>query len=196
MNIKRNSSGIALVTALMLTLISLSIILTAIYLINRGTFSSGLQKRYASTYDAGIGGASLLSDLITQTLQNAPVAANYAAINLATSACVQFKLLNDTSLWGACNTAINPVVSPDYSFRLFGVQSNYDVFIQIVDAEVGNSDMSGVYLTAIGVAPTGGSSFSPPHIPNTYKMELQAQRQVINPANPTERANFSILYAY
>ncbi len=61
-----NDKGIALVMVLLLSTIALAIMAGLIYMITAGTQASGLQKRYKTAHDAGIGGIDLTFDLIDQ----------------------------------------------------------------------------------------------------------------------------------
>lgn len=61
MKIFRNEKGIALVTSLMITLISLTIILALLYMVTRGVQVSGMQKRYRTVLDAAYGGANIMT---------------------------------------------------------------------------------------------------------------------------------------
>lgn len=78
MNIIRNEKGIAFVTVLILSLISLAIIATLIYLVTQGTRFSGFFKRYETVREAAYGGAELSAalilnrgNLVINTLDNA-----------------------------------------------------------------------------------------------------------------------------
>jgi hypothetical protein len=61
MRVFRNEKGIALVTSLMITLISLTMILALLYMVTRGIQVSGTQKRYKTVLDAAYGGANLMA---------------------------------------------------------------------------------------------------------------------------------------
>jgi|WetSurSiteA1Bulk_404760.scaffolds.fasta_scaffold01937_4 hypothetical protein len=60
----RNEKGIALVTVLILSLIALTIISTLIFMVTQGTKVSGFYKRYATSLDAGYGGAEIVTSLV------------------------------------------------------------------------------------------------------------------------------------
>jgi len=67
----KDEKGIALVTSLLLTLLSLTIIVTALYLMNITTKQSGLTKRYKTAMQASYGGVDLVvKDLLPQLLLN------------------------------------------------------------------------------------------------------------------------------
>jgi Flp pilus assembly pilin Flp len=60
----RNEKGIALVTVLILALIALALISTLIFMVTQGTKVSGFYKRYATSLDAGYGGAEIITSLV------------------------------------------------------------------------------------------------------------------------------------
>ena len=60
----RNEKGLALVMVLILSLIALTIISTLIFMVTQGTKVSGFYKRYATSLDAGYGGAEIATSLI------------------------------------------------------------------------------------------------------------------------------------
>src|SRR5690242_21657099 len=60
----RNEDGIALVTALMFTLVCLAMIMTLMYYVLTATKMSAAQKRYRNSLEAAYGGP----DLVTKTL--------------------------------------------------------------------------------------------------------------------------------
>ncbi|PKL51557.1 MAG: hypothetical protein CVV37_05870 [Nitrospira bacterium HGW-Nitrospira-1] len=60
-----NDKGIALVMVLVLAVISLSIMAALIYMLTAGTQTSGIQKRYKTALEAGIGGSEVAYQFIT-----------------------------------------------------------------------------------------------------------------------------------
>ncbi len=59
-----NEKGIALVMVLVLAAISLAIMTALIYMLAGGTKTSGIQKRYKTALEAGIGGSEVIYQLI------------------------------------------------------------------------------------------------------------------------------------
>jgi hypothetical protein len=199
----QNERGIALVTALMLSFLSLAIILALLYLISQGTRTSAASKRYKSALEASYGGVDVftkayipqLSGITTPNLNSILVG---AAPTFGDTNCVQDKMNKISKDWGACSSAAknaNPKDTPDTTFSLRGQagQPNFNVFAKIVDTQPGNSDSSGSELldSGSGVA-YGSAGVSPKHMPATYRIEIQGERAT----NPLEKANLSILYAY
>ena len=195
--------GIAMVTAMMLTLISLMIIMSVMYMITSSIERSGASKRYKTALEASYGGTDILmKDIVPQILKNigsatfkADMENTYALIslNILSSACLQEKLTRKTGDWNSsCNQILNPKSSADMSFRLQATGGQpYAIYTKVVDTIFGNSDMSGLQLEGAGVAETQ-SILTPQHVPYVYRVEIQAERET----NATEQANMSVLYAY
>lgn len=193
-----NEEGIALVTSLMLTLISLAIIMSLMYLMTSSIQRTGASKRYKTALEASYGGAELVvKDLIPQILQNySSVAGKYSLVNLqmnTPSTCMNSKLRLSTSQWPAgCDTNLNPRSNPDLQISLQGTNNQpFTVYSKIVDTVGGNTDVSGLQLEGAGVAESV-PVITPQHYPIIYRLEVQAERSI----NASEHSNISVLYAY
>jgi hypothetical protein len=207
----RNKDGIALVTALMFTLICLAMIMALMHYVLTATKMSAAQKRYKSSLEASYGGTELLTKTIIPKLFT-----NYSSGNdalrtgfsgtgpgkidflMPNNAATKTKIKDATASWGdTISRTVDPKVSPDFTFTLKGAGTTGDfrVYSKIVDtiAGVGLIDESGIdYLDAgIGVAGTS-SSTQTPRTPNIYSVEVQGEAAV----NPKEKAGLSVLYAY
>jgi len=219
MKILRNERGMALMMALILTLVSLAVVLAVLYLITQGMKLSASSRRYKSALEASYGGVeaftkeiipwyidaaaqnTLASRLQLQAnLGNLTPAFPGGALTFSSYSCMTKKLTLPSSAWGttcgANPTVIDPTKSPDVVFKLQGppLQPNFNVYAKIVASQPGNSDMSGLSDTlssGSGVA-YGAAGVSPMHIPATYRIEALAQRET----NPQEKAKLSVLYAY
>lgn len=200
----RSEAGIALVTALMLTLISLGIIMSLMYLITSGIQRTGASKRYKNALEASYGGAELITkDLLPLILQNISDpqlinilnAAPYTGTNLvvgATQQCLQAKLKGPTTSWpSACDASLNPKSQPDFTLTLPGANNQFTVYSKVVDTVGGNTDISGLQLGGAGVA-EGQTVLSPQHFPYVYRLEIRAEKA----SNAVEKSNISVLYAY
>lgn len=215
----RNERGVALMMALVLTLIGLAVVLAVLYFITQGMQLSASSRRYKSALEASYGGMEVFTKEIMPLLiggsslaQITAYATDQGLVNVLAgtapefnpnfttySSCMKTKLALPTSNWGAMCAANS--ASPeakdgfDMRFTLKGppLQSNFNVYAKIIDSLPGNSDLSG--LTALdagaGVA-YGAAGVSPMHIPATYRIEVQGERVT----NPQERAKLSVLYAY
>lgn len=215
-----NERGIALVTALVLTLLVLAIVMALLYYVTQGVTLSAANKRYNSALEASYGGTevftlqmipALIAGNDTTFLSNV-LAGN--APNFPNTACSNNKLNYVTSQWGAiCGgaaTTPDAKSAPDVIFTVRGqpLMPNYNVFAKIIDTQPGNSDPTagtppggagGQVDTVAGVAyagshgggaGTGGISLM--HIPALYRIEVQGESS----QNPLERGRLSLIYAY
>jgi len=209
-----NEDGIALVTALMFTLITLAMIMTLMYYVLLGTKMSAAQKKYRNSLEASYGGTEFVTKAIIPKL----AFGNFSAGKLALLAdfggpskldlqfgqedIIKMKLSNPPTNWGIVGTSgsrhsVDPKVMPDFIFTLKGqtAASDFKVYSKIVDTVpgVGLIDTSGVdYLDpGIGVAGTSNSTQTP-RTPNIYSIEVQGEAA----SNPKEKAALSVLYAY
>ena len=204
MNYMRNNEGIALVTSLMLTLISLTIVMALFYVITQGIQVSAQTKKYRTSLDASYGGAEIMvKDILPVIMQNyssASLVSNtvstFSSVGLqflADQSCFQKKLTNPTASWPAgCSSTAEPKKSPDIAITLQSATGNpFIVYSKIVDTIPGNSDTSGLQLEGSGVAESS-SVLTPQSFPYIYRMEIQGERQ----SNSTTQANIEVLYAY
>ncbi len=202
-----NNKGVALVTALMLTLISLTIVMALMYMITQGTTVSSSYKRYKTSLEAGYGGTELFSkDILPYVLRNYAdpnLAANAQnafggenGINLqllSTLSCMQSKLTLPSTQWPAgCSNTSDPKQNPDMTFNLMAeTDSPYTIYSKIIETLIGNTDISGLQLEGAGVA-EAQSGITPVHFPYLYRIELQGERSATSRA----QANLEVLYAY
>lgn len=195
-----NNKGIALVTSLMLTLISLTIVMALMYMITASTQMSGQFKRYKTALEASYGGTELVTkEVLPMLLQNyssSTISAEFTGINFvatASQACLQSKIQNATRNWLAgCSNTISSKQYPDFTFKLSATSGNpFIVYSKIVDTLPGNSDLSGLQLEGSGVA-EASSAITPKHFPYAYRLEVQSERE----NNPTAQSNLEVLYAY
>jgi hypothetical protein len=200
----KNEQGVALVTALMLTLISLTVIMSLLYMITAGVQITGAQKRYKTSLEAAHGGTEVaLKDIVPAVMRNyssatlvTQVQSDFSGVSLqvnTTQACLQSKLGKSSSQWPAdCSRVSDPKQSPDMSFTLQAASGDpFRVYAKIVDTVKGNTDVSGLQLEGSGVAETT-PVLTPQHFPFVYRLELQGERA----SNAKEQANVSALFAY
>jgi len=205
MKLLKNNDGIALVTALMLTMISLTIVMAVLYMVTQSITQSGQLKKYRTALDASYGGSEIVvKDILPVILQNysstslvTTVEGDFGGVGLdvlTNQNCLQSKLTRNTSAWPAScgDISSEPKKSPDMSFSLQAASGNpFIVYSKIVSTVVGNSDTGGLQLEGSGVAESS-SLLTPQHFPYIYTMEVQGERQ----NNPTTKANIEVLYAY
>jgi hypothetical protein len=200
----RNNDGIALVTSLMFTLLSLTICMALLYMVTQGVKTSGQHKQYRTAIEASYGGTDIMvKDIMPVIMQNyssssftTTVQGAFSGVNLQVLSdprCMQKKLTKATAGWPAgCSNAPNPKNSPDMQITLNSTSGNpFIVTSKIVDTVVGNSDTTGLQLEGSGVAESS-SLLTPQHIPFIYRMEIQGERQ----GNSTAQSNIEVLYAY
>jgi len=205
MGILRCQGGAALITALMLTMLSLVIALALLSMVSTGTQVSASQKRYRSSLTAAQGGVELLTREIMprlfqgesySTLEN-----DYSLIDLKLpkNDCLQQKLDLATAKWSKCDAAqasADPARAPDLSLRLRGVsqESGFSVTSKIVDTAPGNSDRSGSELLDQGDSVAARDEvIHPQHVPAMYNLTVQGVREE---GGGREKARLSVLYAY
>ncbi len=211
----RNQDGIALVTALMFTMIILGIIMALLYHVLAGTRMSAAQKRYKNSLEASYGGTEVVTkaiipklfsnfstgrlSLMTDFGSSDSLSLQIGATGMSTQTALKTKLTTRTGNWGldAANSSVDAKVLPDFIFTLKGQGSggDYKVYSKIVDTieGVGLIDASGIdFLDAgIGVAGTSTSTQTP-RTPNMYSVEIQGHASV----NSREKAGLTVLYAY
>jgi hypothetical protein len=202
-----NNQGIALVTSLMMTLISMAVIMALLYMITGSTQRSGATKRYKSGLDAGTGGAQLVvKDLMpylmdqfqnytsTQVTNHAKTDFSPLIQDTSPANCLKAKINQPTGLWpSACSATFNPKSQPDVTMTLQATTSMpFTVYAKIVDTVGGNTELGGSKLDEVsGVAYLAGTN-TVQHLPYVYRLEVQAERQ----QGSIEKSNISILYAY
>lgn len=199
-----NNKGVALLTALMMTVIMLSIILGVMYLIDQSIKGSAARKTYSNVVEASYGGADLYArEIIPKLFDN--VSTNKAAVvnsltliqaQFASSPCLRNKLENATASWGTtitnCDSGINPKINPDVSFELKGLdEQGFMVYSKIIDTTPGVPYTGGNQLVGGGVAESSaGSTLKLDHY--VYRIEVSGERK----ARPVEKSNISVLYEY
>ncbi len=215
----RTERGIALVMVLVLSAIGLALMTTLIYLVTVGTQVSGVQKRYKTALEAGMGGKDIVLQVISMkdkdftdidslfTAMNSSGAGITAAIT-TDPACrgfdasreypgLQAKLRTSFSAWSTeCGKEKTLTIDPktastyDMKFRI-GSGIQYDVYARIADTVSGDIAGEDAGLRGDGVV-SGGDGGEVAGTPNLYTIEVLSE----NSANPQEKARLQILYQY
>jgi hypothetical protein len=198
-----DNKGMALVTALMLTLITLVMIMGLMFVITNNLKSGGATKTYRNVTEAAYGGSDLIMQdiiprLMTPTLSDMTnISGEYSGIglNFGNSACVTTKLNKSRSDWGACSNTLNSKVQPDVTFNLSAsTGQSFTVYSKIVDTSPGIPYIPtppGGLLIGGGVAESSaGTTTNLAHY--IYRIEITGERT----SNPLERSHLSILYEY
>ena len=197
--------GAALITVIALVVVTSLIVATVYYFIHRGIEVTGLQKKYQTAREASLGGLDVLTkEVLPIAIGGTGLSTVVAGFNTITSAQVQQgatdvcflnKLRENTANWGGgCSNTLDAKSSPDIRFTLSGTAPArpFDVYTKIIDTVRGNSNVSGVILEGQGTAESQSGLITAQHFPYTYRMEVQSERQ----NDATEKANFTVLYAY
>jgi hypothetical protein len=200
-----NEKGIALVMVLVLSVIALAIMAGLIYMITTGTQMSGMQKRYKTALEAGLGGADITYQLIAARGDpNIPLT-NFliTASNVGGVDCLTPKLNSPTSSWpAACSNSltIDPNTQSTYDMR-FDLGS-YRAYAKIADTADYGDNGSGEHIAGNsgpdlglikgGVVAANTGEINVVSMPYLYTIEVDAE----NPNNSAERAKLSILYQY
>jgi hypothetical protein len=203
-----NEKGIALVTALLFTLISLGIVMALLYYVTQGTKLTAARKRYVTSLEASYGGVDMVTREFIPKLfsgySSTRLTSEFAQVNLSqsvTSPCLKHKLQPDQfpDVCAPDSYSLNAKSSPDFIFQLKGVDKlghptlGFNVFSKIVETLPGNSDPSNIDYLDSGAGVTGGSfGVDPQHIPAKFHIEVQGERE----GNPREKSQLSVLYAY
>jgi hypothetical protein len=198
--------GIALVMVLLLSTIALVIMAGLIYMLTTGTQISGVQKRYETASEAGMGGidityqiaglrgdasrtASFLADIAALTPAiTTPAGCNGVNISGTAYTGLAAKLNTPTTSWAGCDNTmvINPDTASTYDMMFtLGVGPTYNVYSKIVDTVEGNSGEDEGLIS-------NSNEIRVMSYPYLYTIEVDVE----NTANPSERAKFSILYQY
>jgi hypothetical protein len=219
-----NNKGIALVTSLLFTMITVGIILALFYVITQSIKISAATKRYRNVTEAAYGGGELMAlDVIGNAWKNVDSAngisnslvSMYGNIGLSVSAsddCIKQKLSYPTAYWTDCtapqkSTELSAIrTSPDLTFLLKGVSTgkNYKLYAKIVDTTPGNTDTTlSSLLTADdsdGLLSASGSAYNKtgaggvPVQHIPFGYRIEVQGE--KETNAIEKANVTVLYAY
>jgi len=211
--VPRSERGAVLIVVLVLSAVVLAITATLIYLVTAGTQTSGLQKRYKSALEAGLGGAEAFYQVIAlrgetsgmTTYTNALVASGITVSFPTPAACtgtsgataylgLQARLMTYSNTWTNCDSSIsiNPANPATYDMRMtMGTTDRYDVYAKIVATIPGNTGGdAGLWNKGVSNANSGEVAVMP--ISYYYAVEAVAE----NTARNDERAKLSILYQY
>lgn len=219
-----NEKGIALVMVLILAAISLSIMTALIYMLVGGTRTSGIQKRYKTALEAGIGGGEVAYQFIAlrgesagqnsfiTSLTNAGLTTGLANVVTTPATCttaatcagtyatytgLAAKLNLPTSCWSGCDSSltINPSL-PDPN-------TTYDMRFNL-----GTTTTYRVYAKIVDTVEGnsgGDEGLTKGGVVSSNSGEVTVQSRPYlytieidaeNPNNVDERAKVSVLYQY
>ncbi|TAL26251.1 MAG: hypothetical protein EPN94_03560 [Nitrospirae bacterium] len=177
-----------------------------VYMIMSQTEISGIQKRYKTAQEAGLGGTAVAYQLIATrgVLTGLPALWSYTtgtpSTCTGTSGGATYTGINAKIMTGNwmsdldCNKSIAITTTDnttyDMSFEL-GIGTTYKVYAKIVDTVEGNSGGDEGLLKS-GVVASNSGEVTVQSKPYLYTIEMVAESR----DNPEERAKLSILYQY
>lgn len=184
-----NDRGVALIFVLLLAVVALITTAGLLYILGKGGYLSGQQKRYNTALEAGRGGMQATLQVVGDRGID-----TIGLTNVVLGADLGTKLANPTGAWapGIDDTSIiDPDVNTTYDLR-FDL-GTYRIYSKIVDTVDGNSGAD-TGLLKVGVVNTGSGEVTVMNIPYLYSIEELSANQV-NPST-TERVKISVLYQY
>jgi len=190
MKFLRNEKGFALVFVMILAVIALVMTLAMLFMVSRGSYVSGQQKRYRTAVEASRGGAEAMMEAIATGGSGLP---SYPNLDQKASLAQKLDITTSMRDWiplGLDNSiTINPGIPATYDMTIdLGM---YRVYVKVVDKVSGNTGR-GTVLMKSGVVTTSPSEIPAPPIPYLYTIEVLSQSAV----NSTERSKLSVLYQY
>ncbi len=218
----KNEKGIALVTALMFTMITLGIVMMLLYMVTQASKITAANKKYKTALEASYGAVDLIAQDILPKILNPSFpfsASDYADVSLLLpdSACLNEKMKKPTSLWNSavCNANTKMVdanIKSDFTFNLKATNDpvGYKMYAKIVDTKctaalpacTNSQDPAttkdpayNATIKGLVVADAVIGGGGPQEIqpkPAYYTIEVQGERAL----NPHEKSKLSVLYAY
>jgi hypothetical protein len=208
--VMHNEKGFALITSLLITMLSLVIVMGLLYSIIQNIKLGASQKIYRNAVEASYGGTDVMvneilprffkGDSPATILGSFPSEMNLKFYSKEDGSCLDVKLKTPPSNWasictGAGATDVNPRIAPDVKFELRGVSSQkFVVYSKIVDTKPGvpyiTQPMGGP-LEGGGVAALGENGTSKVNH-YVYRIEVAGEREI----NPAEKGVLSVLYEY
>jgi hypothetical protein len=184
--------GAALIVVLLLSVAALIATAGILFMVAKGNYIMGQQRRYSSSLEAAKGGLPAMAKVIaTRGADNVlfTAAADFRMVFFSNG--MTTKLNNPTASWGGLSSSvvINPADSATVDM-VFEV-GDYRFYSKIVDTVQGNSGLD-EGLSKQGVALSGQGEVTVMSMPYLYTIEVLAQ----GTRNPQERARLSVLYEY
>src|SRR5512146_224806 len=183
MKILRNEKGFALAFVLILAIIALGMTLAMLFMVSRGSYVSGQEKRYRTALEASRGGLDTMLQLVAS--RGNPLATGYSSFNLQLGSDLLTKLGNDrnSAAWSGLNDNITIIPNNAATYDMRIDLGAYRVYAKVVDTVVGNTGVDEGLLKSGGVTTSTGEVSAKP-IPYLYTIEVLSESRV----NPTERS--------
>ena len=219
-----NEDGIALVTALMFTMITLAMVMALMYYVLLGTKMSAAQKKYRSALEASYGGAEFVTKALVPkllslgtfdnisaayTTNKAALIADFGGTTLGkidltfvNDSIIKKKLAHTPDNWGIAGTSgarhsLDPKVSTDFIFTLKGSAGNSDfkVYSKIVDTVPGVGLVDSSGIDYLDAGIGVAGTSTSTQTPRTPSIyTVEIQGEAA--VNPREKSALSVLYAY
>ncbi len=202
----KNQRGIALIVALILSLVSLMLVGMALYVVTQGIRLSGRLRIYATSLSAARGAYEITTSVLPSIKDNQSFdLSKINSLEDSKEKCLHIKLnyltqdWTSTTAWGTDNCySLNEATSSnigdiekfyDLKYKL----GNYYVYIKIISSSLGNTQLPSNNLSSGGVSSSGSSNNrqSPP-MPHLYRIEILSE----NSKNSNDQVHITALYAY
>ena len=202
----KSQKGIALIVALILSLVSLMLVGMALYVVTQGTRLSGRLRIYASSLSAAKGAYEITTNILSSIKDNQSYDLNNInSLEDSKEKCLYIKLNYLTQDWTSapgwsnnnCYSLNNATSSNiddiekfyDLKYKL----GSYDVYIKITSSSLGNTQPQSISLSVGGVSSFGGSnSRRSPSMPHLYRIEILSE----NSEGSSDQVHITALYAY
>lgn len=216
-NLLKNNDGIALVTTLMLTMISLTMVMYLMLMVTSSIKQSGANRRYRSAIEAAYAMPDILTKEILPTIFDNTISAGGTTpgtvaksklfpsdpnFTTGTDPCILEKMTSPQSKWSAgCSSSNDAKESPDFTLKLNSTSSEpFTAYAKIVSTQcsdtrpyaVGGRCTNSCLASDCGSLDSDGIGVVVMSMPAIYRIEIRAERST----NPQEKAQISLLYAY
>ncbi len=199
----KNQKGIALIVALILSLVSLVLIGMALYISTQGTKLSGRLKSYATALSAANGAYEIATTILPSIKQQSSFdLSNIDSLKSNNEKCLNIKLNNLTQNWTSTSGwSYNhcPSLNNATSSNIDDIRNYYDlkyklgdyyIYIKVTSSSLGNTQLPSQSLSSGGVSSSGLGSKPSPTMPHLYRIEILSEK------NGSDEVHVTALYAY
>jgi len=201
-----NEKGIALISALMLSLIGMLMVASLLLMVgDTGSWTSGSKIRYQVALAAAHGGMNFfVKEILPRGIEGTGLSALGTYGGLLTPVISNANLTTKLTTRGDTRDGFWPydpnMANSGIAFGTTDVTVTFTpangrpiaVDTAIVSTSRGNSSTSSNLLQTGGVVNNNSGTITPQHIPYIYQTETRGQ----NATNPTENARLSSIYVY
>lgn len=145
-NTRKNQKGIALIVAILLSFLALTLIGGLLWLIVSSTQISGMYKQYASAKDACVGGAEVIIDSLYWGQPPSLPPGTYSVKN--PDCFYHIKREKPTQYWGSCTN-----VYPDLIINFGKINSSSDFYTV-------NATITSTNIALAGPLQSGGKTYA------------------------------------